>query len=430
MRPVFRARTGLIAFLALVAAGCAGSSLAQEEAAAQHASEAPSPLLPFLKTGWNELDTSWISVKLGFAALEDGAFYSQNAASKQQVGSLTPEGLFRVDDLLLSGQIKFAHPWTYAVGGNYKGLDPTSARGWTTTYLYVSIPLGAFGSVTVGKQKEGLGMEMVENGRDLPFMERSTMTTAFTFVDSHIVGVRFSNTVADGRMTWSAGWFNNWLDDGLTFDQSGNVFGGRVTGLALEADGGRSLIHLGVSGVYRQAKDGSFQLKSIPEVYEAPDFVDTGSFSANHGVSVDGELAVVHGPLTVSAEYSATGISSPAQAADFHFSGYYAMATWSLTGETRPYNHALGAFGAISPSAPFSFKNGGPGAWEVAARYSSVDLTSGPIQGGKFDRVSGGLSWYPTREFRFEFDYGYGRLERSGLVGHTNFYQLRLQFQL
>jgi phosphate-selective porin OprO/OprP len=427
---VSRTRTGLVAFLAVLAAACAASSLAQEEPAKQNASEAPAPLLPFLKSGWNELDTSWISVRLTFAALEDGAFYSQDPTSKRQVGSLTPEGLFRVDDLLLSGQIKFARPWTYVVGGNYKGLDPTSAQSWTTTYLYVSIPLGALGSVAVGKQKEGLGMEMVENGRDLPFMERSTLSTAFAFVDSHIVGVRFSNTVAAGRMTWSAGWFNNWLDDGLTFDQSGNIFGGRVTGLALEADGGANLIHLGVSGVYRQSKNGSFELKSVPEVYEAPDFVDTGSFPASHGASVGGELAVVHGPLTISGEYAATGIASPAQTAELRFSGYYAMATWSLTGETRPYDHTLGAFGAISPSAPFSFKNGGPGAWEVAARYSSVDLTSGAVQGGKFDRVSGALSWYPTSQVRFEFDYGYGRLERSGLVGHTNFYQLRLQFQL
>jgi phosphate-selective porin OprO/OprP len=390
----------------------------------------PDPLLPFLKSGWNEIDASWISVRLGFAALEDGAFYSQSAANKSQVGALSPEGLFRVDDLLLSGQIKFAHPWAFVVGGNYKGLDPTSAPSWTTTYVNVTIPLGALGFVTVGKQKEGLGMEMVENGRDLPFVERSVVSTAFTFVDSHVVGVRFSNTVAAGRMTWSAGWFNNWLDDGLPFDQSGNVFGGRITGLALETDGGRSLIHLGVSGVYRQSKDGSFQLKSVPEVYEAPDFVDTGSFPANHGASVDGELAAVHGPLTISGEYASTGISSPAQTSSLRFSGYYAMATWSFTGETRPYDHALGAFGMITPSAPFSFKDGGPGAWEVGARYSSVDLNSGAVQGGKFDRLSGALSWYPTSQVRFEFDYGYGRLDRSGVVGHTNFYQLRLQFQL
>ena len=255
------------------------------------------------------------------------------------------------------------------------------------------------------------------------------MSTASTLVESHIVGIRFSNTIASGRMTWSAGWFNNWLDDGLSFDQSGNIFAGRVSGLPIEADGGRTLLHLGVSAVYRQAQNGTFISKSVPEVYEAPDFVDTGSFPADHATSIGGELAAVEGPFTLSGEYTATGVSSP-QTGNPRFYGYYVESSWTLTGETRPYDHTLGAFGMISPAAPFSFKHGGAGAWELAARYSSVDLTSGTITGGKFDRISGALSWYPTSQWRFEFNYGYGRLNRFGLEGRTSFYQLRLQFQL
>ncbi len=403
--------------------------------AAAFAQEAPAspppeaPLLPGLKGGWNELDASWIHLRLNFEALEDGAFYSQDAANKKQVGDLSPTALFRVDDLSLSGQIKFAHPWTFLVGGNYRGLDPTSARGWTTTYVFLRIPLGDFADVTIGKQKEMVGLEMVENGRELSFMERSTMSTAFTLIDSHIVGVRFSNTVADGRATWSAGWFNNWLDDGLSFDQSGQIFAGRVSGLPFDSDGDRRLVHVGVSAAYREAPNGSFQLKSVPEVYEAPDFVDTGSFPADHGTSIGGELALVDGPVMVSGEYTWTGISSP-ETGNPRFTGWYVTAAWALTGEVRPYDHSRGAFGMIRPAAPFSLKRSGLGAWEVAARYSDIDLTSGAIQGGKFDRWSGALSWYPTSQFRFEFNYGYGRLQRGGLDGRTNFYQLRLQFQL
>ena len=378
---------------------------------------------------WNELDSSWASVRLGAAVMEDGAFYSQDAANKEQVGQLTSEGLFRVDELSLSGQIKFPRPWRYEVAGNYKGLDPTSARSWTLTYAFLTIPVGSLGSVTIGKQKEGAGLELSENGRDIPFMERSTMSTTFAFINSHIVGVRFFGEAAAGRMAWSAGWFNNWLDDGLSFDQSGNVFTGRVTGLAVEADGGRRLLHLGTSFGYREAPNGAFQLKSVPEVYEAPDFVDTGSFPATSGSSVAGEIVAVEGPVTVSGEYSWTRVDSP-QSGNPRFSGYYAMVSWALTGEARPYDHASGTFGAISPAAPFSFKHGGCGAWEVAARWSSVDLTSGSVQGGKFDRLSGALSWRPTSQVRFEFDYGYGRLDRDGLRGRSNFYQLRLQFQL
>jgi phosphate-selective porin OprO/OprP len=414
MRPL-RSRRLLLACLVLVGLGPPIVLRAQTD------SPAPHP--------WNELDASWISVRFGAAIMEDGAFYSQDAASKQQVGQLSPEALFRVDDLSLSGVFKFPHPWRYEVAGNYKGLDPTSTRSWTLTYAYLSIPLGPIGSVMVGKQKQGVGLEMLENGRDLPFMERSTMTTAFAFVDSHIVGVRFSNAILDGRMTWSAGWFNNWLDDGLSFDESGNIFAGRVTGLAIEQDGGRRLLHLGASAAYRQSRGGDFKLKSVPEVYEAPDFIDTGSFPATSGTSVGGEVALVEGPVTVSGEYAYTSVDAP-QVGSPHFSGYYAMVSWALTGEQRPYDHSTGIFGAISPAAPFSFRHGGCGAWEVAARYSNIDLTNAAVQGGKFDRLSGAVSWYPTSQVRLEFNYGYGRLDREGVTGRTNFYQLRLQLQL
>jgi phosphate-selective porin len=70
------------------------------------------------------------------------------------------------------------------------------------------------------------------------------------------------------------------------------------------------------------------------------------------------------------------------------------------------------------------------GAWEIAARYSKIDLTAGTLHGGEFERWSGALSWRPTVNWRVEFNYGNGRLEKAGLVGRTNFYQLRLQFQL
>jgi phosphate-selective porin OprO/OprP len=396
-------------------------ALAAQEAVAETPGASPP------RRAWNELDASWVSLRLNFAAMEDGAFFSQDARSKEQVGDLSNEQLFRVDDLSLSGQLEFARPWIFQVGGNYRGLEPTSSRTWTSTDMFLSIPLGDLGFVTVGKQKEGVGLERTENARDIPFMELSTATTASTFVESHIVGVRFTGALAGQRLTWSAGWFNNWLDDAFSFSQSGQIFAGRISGLAL--DGGGRLLHLGVSGVFREAQNGSFRSKSIPEVYEAPDFVDTGSFPADHSTSIGAEVAFVQGPLTVTAEYVTTAVNSP-QTGDPHFDGYYVVATWSLTGETRPYDRARGLFGAIAPAAPFSFRHGGRGAWEAAARYSSIDLTSGTVQGGKFERLSGALSWYATRQWRFEFNYGYGWLDRAGLEGHTHFYQLRLQFQL
>src|SRR5262249_37438040 len=112
------------------------------------------------------------------------------------------------------------------------------------------------------------------------------------------------------------------------------------------------------------------------------------------------------------------------------FDGWYVTATWVLTGETRPYEHANGYFGRVTPDSPLSFTNGGLGAFAVPARYSWIDLTSGAIEGGRLDRWTGAFSWYPTNWGRFEFNYGYGRLQRFGTTGISRFYQLRLQFEI
>ena len=360
--------------------------------------------------------------------MEDAAFFSQNTANVSQVGDLPNAQEFRVSRLELLGQLTAPFPWSFDVNANYNGVDQNDDEsGWTIYDLNVSVPLGPHAAVTVGEQEEGVGMERLSHGEDLAFMERSTMSEAFK--KSHALGVRFTGTAAGERMTWSAGWFNNWLTDDLSFSESGNGYAGRLTGLAVDEDGGRRLLHLGVSANYTQAQGEAVQARSRPEVHQAPDFVDTGSFPAAHMTGVGFELAAVEGPFTLTAEYSLADVSASASG-NPRFAGWYATASWVLTGEARPYERTKGYFGRVVPDSPFSFRQGGAGAWELAARYSWIDLSSQAIQGGKFDRWSGALSWYPTKWGRFEFDYGYGRLQRFGTTGLARFYQLRFQIEI
>ena len=398
--------------------------LAAAPAALQaHAQE---PAVP--KRPWNELSTSWIDLQLHITAVVDGAFFSQNAASVAQVGDLGPEALFRLDNLEVDGQLRAPFPWSFQIEGEYDGADQlNSQRGWTLSGLNVTIPMGELFSVTIGNQSEGVTMERLANSYDLVFMERSTMSQALTTARS--TGVRLQGTAAGGRMNWSAGWYNGWLTNDLSFKQSGNIVNGRVAGLPVDAEGGRRLLHLGAWGAYAEAEQGQGISRSRPEVYESPFFVDTGEIPAISSTSFGAEFGAVEGPVTVAAEY--TGIRGDApQVGDPRFWAYYVQASWAITGETRPYDHSCGCFGELQPFRSLSFRHGGAGAFEVGARYSKIDLTSGAVDGGKFDRWSGAFSWFPTNEFRFEFNYGYGTMERFGIRGRTRFYQLRLQWEI
>ncbi|HTY41123.1 MAG TPA: porin [Thermoanaerobaculia bacterium] len=154
--------------------------------------------------------------------MEDGALFSQNAASVSQVGALPDVQEFRASRLELDGQMKAPFAWSFKVNAGDNGLDENQ-RGseLSIAELYVAVPLTSWATINVGEQEAGVGMERLTHGEDLSFMERSTMTEAYK--KAHSLGIRFTGTAAGGRMTWSAGWFNNWLTDGLSFSAIATV---------------------------------------------------------------------------------------------------------------------------------------------------------------------------------------------------------------
>ena len=75
------------------------------------------------------------------------------------------------------------------------------------------------------------------------------------------------------------------------------------------------------------------------------------------------------------------------------------------------------------------------GAWEVAARYSHVDLNDGAgltrVQGGKMDGLSFGLNWYLNTNLKVQFEYVYNHryeLPPGVISGFTSGFGTRIQF--
>ena len=102
---------------------------------------------------------------------------------------------------------------------------------------------------------------------------------------------------------------------------------------------------------------------------------------------------------------------------DPDFSGWYLQASWVLTGETRSYNPGRASFLNPKPAAPFGQ---GIGAWELAMRYSvmnlndNADLTpaAGGVRGGEQKILTTGVNWYPNSTVKFLFDYYYVDIDR------------------
>jgi phosphate-selective porin OprO/OprP len=190
------------------------------------------------------------------------------------------------------------------------------------------------------------------------------------------------------------------------------------------------LLHVGFGYRHSGATDGKLSYKAKPEVNTAPAYINTGSFDANKSNLIMLELIKVNGPLSFVGEYMNNFISSSSVGTP-SFNYWQVGGNWFITGENRKYNKNNGNLGKLIPKKNFKFKKGGgPGAFELGARYTRSDLTSAAIQGGSFGRFTTALSWYPNPSLRFSVNYGYGKLDKNDLKGNASFWQFRAQFEL
>jgi phosphate-selective porin OprO/OprP len=291
--------------------------------------------------------------------------------------------------------------------------------------LAVDIPLSSWlGSVNVGRQKVGVSQEWMLPGADWIFMERSGMANAF--VPQRNIGLRLHRSLNHGRFTYSAGAFNDWFTQGRSLEANGTHYSGRVSYLPVDRNQGETLVSIATAVYYKQDVEGTLQFRSRPEANQAPYFVDTGAFAASHSTTSQFEVMAISGPTQVFGEWAFTPVDAPTVGNPL-FQGGFAGISHFLTGEHRSFNRDDGYYGRFEPRSPFNFRHGGPGAWELSARYAYTDLTDAAITGGTMARATGAISWYPTRHWRFEFNYGYGVLDRDNARGHFNAFQARIQ---
>jgi phosphate-selective porin OprO and OprP len=101
-----------------------------------------------------------------------------------------------------------------------------------------------------------------------------------------------------------------------------------------------------------------------------------------------------------------------------------------LSGERRRYNMATGSFQNPRAMVPFS-SNGGFGAWELAARYSRMNLNfmeglegtaalPGSVRGGDQNIWTLGMNWYPTPNVKLMMDYMLVDVDRLNPAGPAN----------
>jgi phosphate-selective porin OprO and OprP len=293
------------------------------------------------------------------------------------------------------------------------------------------------GTVRVGHFREPFSMDALTSGNFLTLMERSLIQDAF--VPFRNTGIMAYDTAFDEQATWAVG----------AFRSSSNVVGAdggdgdyaltsRVTVNPWYAHDGACALHLGVAGSIRDLPELNAQglpvgtggiervrLATRPEIRpNAPFlFADTGVIAADSERLVGLEFGLGLGRFLVQAEYVLAFVDDavlpapggrPLQTDGLFFHGGYVQASYFLTGEFRPYVRNQGAFGQVVPHEDFFCVEGeggkhdlqcGRGAWEVAARYSYIDLDNHGVNGGMLNDLTLGLNWYLNRNARVMSNY-------------------------
>jgi phosphate-selective porin OprO and OprP len=369
-----------------------------------------------------ELNLGFTTLHIGGGVLLDYAMFDQDSASREQFPSLPSIGKFRDGRFLIGGKFKTKRSFTWQAGIMYDQI--TKRMLFRQTGFMVAVPeIDSW--FFLGRAKEGFSLNKVMTGYDGWTMERMPITDAT--VPLLADGIKWLGYVPSSHLFWNLGAFTDWLSKGQTFSSYNQQFVARAGWLPYASDTAGTLLHLGLNFRAGSVDTDSLLLRSKPEAFPAPYFIRTGKFPTTSAWEAGPEIYYRPGPLLMGFEYYWLKAHSFQTGNPWFYGGQFVL-TWLSTGETRPYNLAGSYFKAVAPKK--TVIQGGPGAWETVLSVTYTNLTNSTVQGGVFWRITPMINWYLTDNLRLEFAYGYGSLDRLGVLGRTMFFQSRMQFEL
>ncbi|HTQ13502.1 MAG TPA: porin [Rhizomicrobium sp.] len=275
-------------------------------------------------------------------------------------------------------------------------------------------------ALRIGAYPPPAGLEDGTSSADTIFLERNSPSD----VARNIAGgdgrdaasILYAGDRLFGALSYTGG---KVADSNAYFDEQQALLG-RLSGVVLSGDEGKLVLSTSGTWVFKapDATAGPSSARNIslsdpPELTfddNGVTLVSTGSLNTQTltqwGVEAGGNWRNLYGQ----AGYFGYDVSRRQSALpDLSFSGWYAQASWVITGESRGYSAASGAFTSPKPAGEW-------GAWELAARYSDLDLNDragspglatppGGIRGGEQRIWTLGLNWYPNAALKFMLDY-------------------------
>ncbi|PCJ18394.1 MAG: hypothetical protein COB02_10885 [Candidatus Cloacimonadota bacterium] len=275
----------------------------------------------------------------------------------------------------------------------------------------------------IGHTVEPFGLEYMNSSKYITFMERSVIDAFYPKYNS---GIFYMDEDPKKKFTWALGLFGDAGSDGKTGLVGKSVWNttARFIYDPYYKNNGKHYLHLGFAQSHRNSNGNSISFSITPGSHLwNKKFNTTGNISANSTDLYGLEFLWNKDKLSVQSEYVKSEVNA-VNGLDSEFSGWYVFASYFLTNDHRPYNRKYRLSSRVKPNSDYT--KGGRGAWQIAARYSTLDLndTSAKVFGGKVNSQTFGLNWHLTSNTRVMWNYV---LSDHQTLGDSKSFNMRLQ---
>lgn len=322
-------------------------------------------------------------MRIGGRLQTDSAFYDEDRLTHKNGTSLRRARIF------IQGTLH--HFWNYKLQYDFVR---TGRDGIADAYIqYIGLPW----AITIGHFKQPFSLQGTTSSKYITFMERAL---PHAFSPGRAIGISAKKSGYNWAL--NIGLFGEeGLNRANNNEDGGYAFVGRGTYAPILSDSEH--LHLGFSASYRSIENAntiSFNQRPESHITNRRE-INTGLINAKTNLSLVAEGAYTYKRASIQGEYYFTNIERDDDS-NLDFSGYYVETSLFLTENMRNYSPKKGAYGKIKTSPVGS---GSIGAWQIVARFSSVDLIDSDIVGGEAKNFSLGLNWYATNNIRISANY-------------------------
>ena len=366
------------------------------------------------------------SIKLGGLVQYDYRDFNNGAndvrnRSDARAGTLDPvSGFHDANDTWVARRLRPDIRGTVFGKYDFRFQEEFAGGSASVVDAYIDARFNPAFKVRVGKYKPFVGLERLQGGGDIKFIERSYVSN--NILPNRDQGISVYGDVLDNKLSYAVGYNNGVVDGGnattasefddkkevtarlftTPFKDSDNALAGLGFGIAAtytdttaeknlnftdttSADGTRnglpSYVTNGQQTFFRYSPaaiaDGK-RLRVAPQAYyyNGPFGLITEYARVSQGVSLAGGGSAAAGGAGANALNDATNNIIRGSHKQLSNDAWQIAATYLLTGEDA-------SFKSIKPKNDFDWDKGGWGAWELALRYSELNVDSDTFKNSK-----------------------------------------------